>query len=306
MEKDEPDTISDAGLEAGEYLIVQIGESFSNKQIEGDSIRTKDTEYWFFQVADRTWLNYSPYTLNDSSGATVGSIDSQSGVSYQRLYDGGGDDILRIQDRAWKLYHFSLGVQQDDVRIYPRVPDNQNGGGFDWLSGSEPAPDNGDAYGYIPSEKTEYLDPTIELESISWESASRSPVQFGFYNENPNKPVEPIISVRGWAYELRPVKDEDEMLRLLADSFRFRRNRNNALRQIEFSKSALRSYSYDIPDAWRDVENNLNVSRGNLPNTIIRMVESGVSGGEEPASGSSESDSIATQIQDKVDNRGGN
>lgn len=280
MEKDEPDTISDAGLEPGEYLVIQVGGSYSNKTVSGDTIRTKDTEYWFFQVSDRVNLTYAPYTLRGDNGTEVGPIDSESGVNYQRLFDSDGQDILRIEDFAWRLYHFSLGVQQDDIRIYPRIPDNQNGGGFDWLSGSQPSPQDGEPYGYWPSRQTDYDDPTIELEALSWETSSRSPVQYGFYNENPNEPVEPILSVRGWAYELRPVEQEEEMLEILADTFRFRNKRQNAVRQIEFSKQALRSYSFDIPGAWRDAENNLSVSKTNLPASIEKQLTSaGATGG---------------------------
>lgn len=276
MEQEEPDTISDAGLEVGEYLVLQIAGSFSNKTITGDRIRTKDTEYWFFQVADRVNLNYSPYTLRSDNGNSVGPIDPETGVNYQRLYDSDGQDILRVNDSHWRIYHFSLGIQQNQVRVYPRIPDNQNGGGFDWLSGSQASPQDGEPFGYIPASDTDYNDPTIELEAVSWETSSRSPVQYGFYNENPNEPVDPIISIKGFAYELRPVEQEDEMLSLLADSFKFRGQRNSAVRTVEFSKQALRSYSYDVPDGWLDAQNNLTVSKTNLPYAIDAQLKSSV------------------------------
>jgi hypothetical protein len=278
MEKEEPDTISDAGLEPGEYLVIHVGGSFSNKQISDDRIRTKDSEYWFFQVTDRVNLNYSPYTLKGDSGNEVGPIDPETGVNYQRLYSGDGKDILRVEDSGWRVYHFGLGVQQDDIRIYPRVPDNQNGGGFDWLSGSEPSPQEGSPYGYFPARQTGYDDPAIELESISWETSSRSPIQYGFYNENPDEPVDPIVSIRGWGYELRPVEQEDEMLNILADTFRFKSNRENAVRQVEFSKQALRSYSFDVPEPWKNAENNLTVSKTNLPGAISAQLAQGADG----------------------------
>lgn len=272
MEKDQPDTISDAGLEPGDFLVIQIGDNFTNETVSQDSIRTKTTEYWFFQVADRVNLNYHPLTLRDDSGAKVGPIGPESGVNYQRIFDEGGDDILRINDFSWRLYHFSLGVQQDNLRVYPRIPDNQNGGGFDWLSGGSPNPQNGDKSGYWPSRQIDFDDPPIELESIAWRAGDRSPIQYGFYNTDTSEPVDPILSVRGWGYELRPVYEDDDMLELLADTFKPVYKRDNAVRQLEFSKQALRTYGFDVPAEWKSAENTITVSKSNTPSEIRKQL----------------------------------
>jgi len=272
MEKEEPDTISDAGLESEEYLVIHIGDSFTTKQVSDDQIRTKDSELWFFQVSDTSELLYRPYKLRDDSGNLVGSIDPDTGVSYQRLWDESGDDILRIEDFNWRVYHYSLGVQQDNVRVYPRIPDNQNGGAFDWLSGSEPRPQDGDPYGYIPSTRTDFEDPSISLEAVSWETASRTPIQYGFYNEG-NSAVDPVISVRGFGYELRPVEQQQEKLRILADMSRPEGRRQFAIKSVDYSGNSLRSFSFDPPSAWKDASNNLNVSRVNTPGSIDDALE---------------------------------
>lgn len=264
----EPKTISEAGMTSQEYFVVHIGDAFSNKTISDDTLRTKNSELWFFQVADRSELLYAPYQLLDDSGTSIGAIGSQSGTNYQRLFDASGDDILRIEDFNFRVYHYSLGVQQDEIRIYPRIPDNQNGGAWDWLSGSEPDPTAGDPYGYIPGERTDYYDPDISLEAVSWETSSRSPIQYGFYNESTTKDIEPVLSVRGHAYELRPVEQREEKLAILAELGRPPGKRDIAVRSVEYSGTSLRAFAFDPPNDWQDAQNNLQVQRVNLPDAI--------------------------------------
>jgi len=273
MEQEEPDTISDAGLEPGEFLAIHIGGSFNNSRINDDTIRTKTSEFWFFQVADRASLRYQPFELRDEQGSTVGSIGTTSGVQYQRFFDSNGDDILRNEDNSWRVYHFSVGVEESNIRIYPRVPDNQNGGAWGWLGGSDPDPTAGDLYGYIPSDEIDADDPPIELESVAWRNDTRSVHQYGFYNADTANAQTPTLTVQGHAYELRPVYDEDDMLHLLADLERPSGKQQNAIRRIDFSRAALRTFSYDVPDAWRDTENNLQVSKANLPLEIEGAVQ---------------------------------
>lgn len=280
MEQLEPDRISDAGLQPGEFLAIHIGESYSRKSIKNDQIRTKNSEFWFFQVADRVKLRYQPFELRDDQGNAVGQIADDSGVNYQRLFNANGEDILQIDDDAWRVYHFSLGVQQDGVRIYPRIPDNQNGGGFEWLSGNEPDPTQGPPYGYISSNNSDVDDPTIELETVAWQGGTRSVHQYGFYN-NSGGGVTPTLSIVGWAYDLRPVNAQADMLNLLADIEKVDRTTENAIRLVDFSPSTLRTFSFNVPEAWRDTENNLQVAEANLPGNIRSAIAEARSGPED-------------------------
>jgi len=273
MRQHEPEVISEAGMASEEYFVVHIGDAFSNKTVSDDTIRTKNSELWFFQIADRSELLYAPYQLLDDSGTAIGELDSESGTNYQRLFDSSGDDILRIEDFNWRVYHYSLGVQQDEIRVYPRIPDNQNGGAWDWLTGSEPDPTNGDPYGYIPGIRSDYYDPHISLEAVSWETSSRSPIQYGFYNESTTKAIEPILSIRGHAYELRPVEQREEKLAILAELGKPPGKRNIAVRSVEYSGTSLRAFAFDPPNSWQDAQNNLQVSRVNLPDAIKTSIK---------------------------------
>lgn len=273
MRHHEPEVISEAGMASEEFFVVHIGDAFQNKTVSNDTIRTKNSELWFFQVADRSELLYAPYQLLDDSGTEVGELASETGTNYQRLFDSSGDDILRIEDYNWRVYHYSLGVQQDEIRIYPRIPDNQNGGAWDWLTGSEPDPTNGDPYGYIPGIRTDYYDPHISLEGVSWETSSRSPIQYGFYNESTTKDIEPILSIRGHAYELRPVEQREEKLAILAEMSKPYSKRELAIRSVEYSGTSLRAFAFDPPNAWQDAQNNLQVSRVNMPGAIETSIK---------------------------------
>lgn len=276
----QPETISEARANPEEYLVVHVGDSYSNKTISNDTLRTKNSELWFFQVSDAAELLYAPYKLRGSDGSLVGDISSGSGSNYQRLYDSDGEDILRVEDRNWRVYHYALGVQQDDIRIYPRIPDNQNGGAWEWLTASQPDPTNGDPYGYIPGERSDYYDPSVSLEGISWETASVTPIEYGFYNEG-NTAIEPILSVRGHGYELRPVEQKVEMLRILSELSKPVYNRQVSVTMIDYSRNALRPFTFDPPEAWKDAGNNLQVSRVNLPENLDKAIEGLKDKGEE-------------------------
>jgi len=284
MTHTESTRISQELLEPGQFLGIHIGDSDSSKTINDSKVRTRDSEIWFFEVADVGDLTRDGYTLNDSTGSDRGPVGSSSGLDYEQLYDSGGNDILRNDEDDWIIYHFSIGVKQDKIKIYPRVPEGNNGGGFVYLGGSEPSPTNGDNLGFVPSEVTDYEDPSARLESIAWREGTRGIHQYGFYNEDAVQ-VDPLISIVGLAYQLRPVHEKDAMLNLLADMGKPQEEQDNRIKTVSFSKSTIETFSYDVPDAWKDVDNVITVRQANLPEEIEETLES-ESGGSNSDSGS--------------------
>lgn len=272
-EKEVADTISDATLESEQFLVVHVGDSFTSKGTNGDRVRTKDSELWFFQVGQAVELNREDIKLHDTNGNTVGPISANSGVDYQRLHDDNGDDLLRNDDNQFRAYHVSLGVRQPEVRVYPRIPENENGGGWTYLSGSEPDPTQGDNFGFVSGYETDFEDPSTKLETMVWYEGVQTEHQWGFFNTDPQRDVDPILSLRGRGYELRPVTEEDAMLNLLADVGRFEENRDNAVKLVEYSNSALDSFTFEIPEDWKSVENTLSISEANLPEEIEEFID---------------------------------
>lgn len=277
-----PQTISEALLEPEQFLALHIGDTPSSKQISNDTIRTKDSEIWFFQVADVGELTRYPIRLFDTNGSALGPISSGGSQDYTKLFDSNGDDILRNDDDDWTVYHFSIGVRQDDLRIYPRIPTNQNGGAFTYLTGDQPDPTSPSRFGFEWSSQTSIEDPSTRLESVTWRIDTESKTQYGFFNDAEVQ-LDPILSVVGLAYQLRPVVDQDAKLNLLADMGRPIDKQENRVHTVSYSRAALRTFSYDPPEEWKDAQNSLTVQEANLPEDIEEFIEQsegeGVNGG---------------------------
>jgi len=268
--KEDSTTISDNKLEPEDFLVLHFSPSRKSQTISGDTVRTKVSELYFFQVADTSEITYKPLRIRDNVGDEVGVIEPGEGVDYNQLYDDSGNDILRNTDDPWRIYHYSLGVRQSGVRVYPRIPDANFGGAFSWLSGSEPSPQNGDEVGYVMSGETDYEDPSSKLEGFVNKQDDLTQTQFGFYVEEGEVPKRPILSVVGQAYELRPVYDKSQMLEILADLSKYEPQHRVEL--IDYTSNSLRTHNTNIPDEWLSSENTLTVSDANTSTTILEEI----------------------------------
>lgn len=269
---DVSESIRNAAVGSEDYLAVHIADSYGNQVVSGDTIRTKKSVVYFFQVSDSAEIVRKPLTLRDENGNKRGPVSSGSGIDYTQLFDNNGDDVLRNDSEEWRLYHVSVGVLQDEGRLYPRIPDNQNGGGWTYLSGSQPDPTEGEGFGFLDAEALDFNNPPVEASTIVWKQGTRSHIQYGFYN-NSNLQIDPIISVVGQGYEARPVADRDSKLRLLAEITRQPSQRDVEIRTVNYNRTGLRSFSYDTPDEWKDAQNSLEISEANLPTEIINALQ---------------------------------
>jgi len=204
---------------------------------------------YVFQILPGAWslLRWRPLDLRDDTGATV-TVDPQSGVDYQHLYDSAGNDILRIPEASknkFLVYHYSLAVQQNRVRIYPLVPETQTGGGFTYLSAREPDPTAGDPQGYILGEETDFMNPPRELEAISFMTGETSVIQYGFYNEHPDRRIIPRMHVKGRAYLLKPVVEEGIKKKVVYGKIP---------RTMVSAGPIKDSFEPGVPDAWDQAE----------------------------------------------------
>lgn len=265
-------TISDNKLDPEDFLVLHFSPSRKSNRISGDTVRTKVSELYFFQVVDVSEITYNPLRIRDSVGDEVGVINPGEGIDYNQLFDKNGDDILRNSDDPWRIYHYSLGMRQSGVRIYPRIPDANYGGGFSWLSGSEPDPREGDEVGYVMSGETDYNNPSTKLEGFVNEQDDLTEIQFGYYVDEGEVPKRPILSVVGYAYELRPVHDREQMLEILADVSLYEPQHNVTL--VNYTRNSLRTHNTDIPDEWLSAENTLTVSDSNTSSTIYETIDS--------------------------------
>lgn len=271
--------MKDAVAEPGEFIGLHVGASQSNKQVGGSSIRTKDSQWWFFEVADVAELDRKPIRVFDEGGSALGPIDSGGSIDYTRLRDSAGDDILRNDDDDWQVYHFSLGIKQEKVRVYPRVPENQNGGGFEYLSGDEPDPTTPSDFGYKRYEEIGYENPSSNLDFFAWREGVFSEHQFGFYNDN-TVAVDPLLKIQGASYDLRPVSSQSKMLQLLAEVGKPVDEQQTRVITVNWSPVTNRSFSYEVPDEWETSQNTITVQQANLPGDYQASVDD-FGGGEE-------------------------
>jgi len=272
-------TIKEQKLEEEEFLVLHFSPSSSSRTVSGDTIRSKDSVFYFFQVVDTAELVYKPIVPRDESGLELDAIGPDSGTDYDQLRDENGDDILRNTDDDFRVYHYSVGVRQPDIRVYPRIPDSNEGGAFSWLSGSEPDPAEGDSVGYVNSEETDFDEPSTQLEHFSYKQDALTSIQYGFYNESGSIARKPVVSVVGYGYELRPVYQEEDMLQILAQLGKDPSERELAVTQVDFTPTSLRTFTYNTPSDWNSAENNLEVSEANLPTTIERELGIGQGSG---------------------------
>lgn len=283
MSAESIETIEDVDVGSEEFIVLHFAAQSSDINVSGDKIRAQQSKLYFFQVADVADLTYKPLRLRDTDGALQGPIGPESGLDYNQLFDENGNDILRNTDSAWRMYHFSIGVRQPDIRIYPRIPDSNEGGGFDWLTGSQPDPEAGDDIGHISSDETDFHTPTAKLESFAYNMDALTQIQYGFYNENPVIRRDPILSIKGKAYDTRPVYDEDDMLEILAQLGKPESERSVSVKVVNFTPTSLDTYSFNVPSEWNNAENNLTVSDVNLPRDIEEAL--GISGDSDDDSG---------------------
>jgi len=138
---DEIRYISQLLLKPGENLVVLFA--------EGNDAKVKNvgvplTRAFFFKVAVEVELRYR-YQL-------FGQLEPQQGKDYNYLGDAGhgsGNDILRIEDDDWWVYHFGYAPLQDDLRVYKRLSAEVGITGFEYPTPDLPDPTVGSPFGYI-------------------------------------------------------------------------------------------------------------------------------------------------------------
>jgi len=210
MPRKEADKIDDRLLYGRDNLVIAMPDR------TGDQARC-----YVFQVlpGGHSPLVYRPLDLRNSSG-TIQTLNAAGGsADYQSLYDSNGNDILRIRDRDrnnYYIYHFSIAVQQDRIRVYPRIPPTQTGGGFEWLSANQPDPTAGDPYGYQLGSQMDFYNPPRELETVSFRSGTTSNVEYGFYNEHPDRRITPRLHIKGRAYLMKPYTEESDRKKIIS------------------------------------------------------------------------------------------
>lgn len=264
MPQDVADGIKERLLGERQFLVVETLQSNKTKQVGEDSyITLRAGEAFVFQVQAFNFLKREPYLLRDSTGTLVMPIGTQSGKGYQPLYDSDGKDILRNKDNPWLLYHFSIAVQQPEIRIYPAVPKEETMGAWEYLISSDPDPTAGPDFGYVAGKNIEdYFNPPADLEVVGWQSGTSSNINYGFYNESTQKQLKPILNVLGRAYNVHPVTDEVAKKKVVAGP------PEGPPRTLVSMGPVRTQFNLTVPEEWRKAGCNIPIDKATLPREL--------------------------------------
>jgi hypothetical protein len=238
-------------LEESQNLVLAYFTNETRKRYNGESVRIAEFELVFLEVQAYTRVSYRGLVPRDSSGNQLGPLDPQSGTGFTRLSDQDGNDVLRVEtsDSPWLVTHTSLGVLQDSIRVYPRIPETETHPGFSWANPSEPSSEDGSPYGYVSGKEMEYYNPPSALQSVSFQSGDRSLTQFGFYNEHSSRRYNPILNVQGRTYRVVPISDPDVQESVLDNAI----GGGQGSRLLNYGPVAS-NYTISFPEEWEDAD----------------------------------------------------
>lgn len=256
-----------------EFLVVEVWEGETKQEApDGDKLVFRKGTAYVFQVQNISkYLKYEPYLIHDANGASIGPLTADAtlkGIDYTRLYDADGDDILRIVDDPWILYHYSLSVRQPEIRIYPQIPPSALGGGWEYLVTSEPYPQAGSDYGYVAGkEMDDYFDPPASLESLAWKSGVNSYNRYGFYNESEEKDIYPILNVMGRGYAVHPIMDDETKKKIVAGP------PAGPPRTLVSIGPIRNLYAIPTPSEWDEADCSITIKKGMLGQQLVGLPE---------------------------------
>jgi len=238
--------ISERILKPGDNLVLVVQTGDARINIRGRNFEVDKATAYFFKVLQVSQLH------RKWEGPT---LDSGSGSDYNYLGDTGhgtGNDILRIKDDPWIIYHYAIGVAYNHLWVYP-MHFNEETCGLEYLVADQPDPTNGDPYGYIPGHEIEnFDDPSIQLEGVSWHSDQESTaIHYGFYNNDTIK-LKVLLNIRGATYSVHPIADPDIQMKIL--------RREIPALVIPLGSATKRLTMYP-PDEWKDAGCSMEITR---------------------------------------------
>jgi|GEM_PF-4139491 len=243
--------ISHEFLEEGHQLVVAFLSNLRQARFKGGKARVGEFDLAFFEVQAYNRTAYRGVDLRDSDGEIVDPISPESGRNYRRIHSPEGNDVFRIEDteNAWQLTHTSLGVLQDSVRVYPRIPETQTHPGFTWAAADQPNPTDGDRFGYVSGAQVAYENPPAALQALSYKSGDTSVFQYGFYNESSTKQIVPRFNVVGRTYRVVPITKAEEQARALQ-----RASGIDPTAHLLTFGPVTDNFTINLPDEWQDVD----------------------------------------------------
>lgn len=214
---------------------------------------------FFFKILSATKL-VRKYT-DIMTAETLDYLDTETGIDYDYLGDegiGAGDDILRIENNPWWIYHFGFTPAQNSLRVYRRLSISGNITGWEYEPKDSPDPTEGADFGFVRGAEVEnYFDPPIDTEMVQFHNHSDGEMwEFGFYNESDEHRINPYLYITGRAYYLIPVVSRQSQIDLL-----YGKEYRRLITMPPFEKY---DESTVIPGEWIDVGCDMEVTWADL------------------------------------------
>jgi len=294
----DPEGFKENIADGGDFLVITFTKSKSQYPgISGSSpVRVKSREHWFFKVEASRRITYRPYNAGQSVAAfkqqsedsPIPYIDPAEGVGPVPLIDQTGEEVLRNDDDEWFVYHVGVSPIQGSIRVYPRTPDSQPGGVFQYLGSNRPNGLAGDPIGYVSGDDhPSFYDPQTGISStLVWDQGINTNIKYQFYNEHQTKRAIPLLNIFGAGYTLSPVIDDDVQRNILdaADTG------HDNVTHIEWGPIR-ETFSYDVPSEWDTTANYIEEVEPNIP-------EEFQSGPNTEIESSDDIESLARQVAD--------
>jgi len=277
MPAEEPEEMTSKIGTTGDYLVISIQkvERPLDEEDLGSTVRTNEVEHWIFQIDASKEFVQRPF----NAGASVQAYKSQAGITPEVPYldpdegavpvpliDENANDVLRNDEDDWFVYHGTVAPLQENLRVYPQIPESQPEGVFQYLSSNRPAPTAGDIVGYEDGNDVEnFYDPKTGInEFLAWNEDANTSLSFGFYNNDQERRMLPKLSIVGAGYSLSPVVGEQKKEKVLDAAI----NEHNSV--VHFQWGAIRdSFTFDIPDEWTDAGNVISRQGAIDPNRVL-------------------------------------
>lgn len=153
----------------------------------------------------------------------LSAITAGSGLDYDYLGTTGfgtGDDILRVRNNDWWVYHYGIASANPNLRMYNRIDVTKyTDSAFDYDAAETANPLTGSNYDYTSSkEMANIYDPDNEF--IAFRTAIRGAgklFKFGFYADE-DIPLNSPLYLRGAGYLLQPVSDETTRMQIINEA----------------------------------------------------------------------------------------
>jgi hypothetical protein len=260
---------------SGHFLVLSFTKTKNRLDTDETNsvVRTKSVEHWFFKVKSARELKIRPYNAGASvagfkdrtQGVQEPYLDPEEGTAAVPLIDDNGNDILRNDNDDWLVYHISASPLQEDIRVYPQIPDSQPGGVLEYLGSNRPAGIEGDPVGYVDgNDNPSFYDPEAGIaESLVWNEGENTSIAYQIYNANTERRITPKLNIFGAGYVLTPITDDAVKREILDKAI----NNHPAVTQVQWG--AIReSYSYSVPDQWESVGNYLSGNGAYIPKSF--------------------------------------